>query len=290
MSAEVASGTGTVLPDTAPQPGVLAGLAISPSFWVGVAITGFWIAAAILWPLLAPYDPFKLDVLSPLAPPSLKHFFGTDELGRDVFSRVLAGATPAMSIAPVATLLSIATGTTMGLLAGYYRGWTDALLMRVFDAVLSFPLVITAILVLTTLGPSRVNVVLVIVILFTPIVARTIRVPVMAERDLEYVAAARLRGESAWYIMFAEILPNVTAVIAVEAAVRLGYATFAATTLSFLGLGAQRPSPDWGLSIALARTHIQVAPWTALFPAAALATFIVGVSLAADAIRRGIEE
>lgn len=290
MSTELADGSGSADADATPQPGVLAGLVISPSFWVGAGIIAFWIGAAILWPLVAPYDPFKLGVLSPLSPPSLKHLFGTDELGRDVFSRVLAGATPSMSIAPIATLLSIITGTTMGLIAGYYRGWVDALLMRVFDAMLSFPLVITAILVLTTLGPSRLNVVLVIVILFTPIVARTIRAPVMTERDLEYVAAARLRGESGWYIMFVEILPNITAVIAVEAAVRLGYATFAATTLSFLGLGAQRPSPDWGLSIALARTHIQVAPWTALFPAAALATFIVGVSLAADAIRRAIEE
>jgi peptide/nickel transport system permease protein len=143
---------------------------------------------------------------------------------------------------------------------------------------------------LTVLGSSQVTVILVIGVLFTPIIARTVRSAVLVEREREYVAAARLRGDSAPYVMLAEILPNVTGPIAVEGTVRLGYAIFAAATLSFLGVGLQIPSPDWGLSVAVERVNLAVNAWTVLGPAIALATVVVAVNLVADGVRQAVEE
>jgi peptide/nickel transport system permease protein len=162
--------------------------------------------------------------------------------------------------------------------------------MRVVDALLAFPLIIIAVLVLSVLGSSKVNVILVIGVVFTPIVARTVRSAVLSEREREYVAAARLRGESGAYIMVSEILPNILSPIAVEATIRLGYAIFTSATLSFLSLGIQEPSPDWGLTISLGRVYLQVAPWMVLFPALALATLVVAVNLVADGLLQAVEE
>src|SRR5262249_33316795 len=156
----------------------------------------------------------------------------------------------------------------------------------VVDSLLAFPLIIIAVLVMSILGPSVINVILVIAIVFTPIVARTVRSAVLVEREREYVAAAKLLGNSSLYIMFAEILPNITGPIPVEARIRLGYASSPSAPLSFLALGIQQPSPDWGLTISIGRAYLQIAPWEVLFPAAALATLIVGVNLMADGLRQ----
>jgi peptide/nickel transport system permease protein len=205
---------------------------------------------------------------------------------RDVFSRTLAGSTSVLEIAPLATLIGVAGGTAVGLVTGYYKGTVDALTMRLVDAFLAFPLVIIAVLVLSLLGTSELTVILLIGLIFTPVVSRTVRSVVLVERDKEYVAAARLRGERGLYIMVAEILPNVTTPIIVESTVRLGYAIFTAATLSFLSLGIQQPSPDWGLTISLGRQYLQIAPWIVLFPALALATLVVAVNLVADSIQQ----
>jgi len=262
----------------------------SKAFLVGAVIVVWWIFDAIFWRLFVPYEPTAVDPGATLAGPSRSHLFGTDDLGRDVFSRVLAGATSVLTVAPAATALGIAGGITVGLLTGYYRGIVDNVLMRLVDAALAFPLIIIAVLVLSVLGQSTWNVVVVIGIVFTPLVARTVRSAVLAEREHEYVAAAKLRGESGLYIMFAEILPNISGPIAVEATVRLGYAIFTAATLSFLGLGLQPPSPDWGLSVASGLAFLQIAPWMVLFPALALATLVVAVNLVADGLKQVVEE
>ena len=259
------------------------------TFVVGIALVGFWVLDALLWPLLAPYDP-QATPFQPSVAPNGTTWFGTDDLGRDVFSRVLAGAAPVLTVAPAATLLGVVGGVILGLVTGYRRGLVDDVVMRLVDAFLAFPLVILAILVLAVFGPSTLNVILVIGIVFVPLVARTVRSVVLAEREKEYVAAARLRGEGGLYIMFAEILPNVMPPIVVEATIRFGYAIFTSATLSFLGLGIQQPSPDWGLTIALARGSMAIQPWVVLFPALALATLVVGVNLAADGVRRAVEE
>jgi peptide/nickel transport system permease protein len=267
----------------------------SKTFVIGSLILLFWIVDAILWRAFVPYEPSAIDPEASLLPlqergPSLSHPFGSDDLGRDVLSRVLAGASSVLTVAPLATALGLLGGVTIGLVTGYYRGLVDDIAMRIVDALLAFPLIIIAVLVIAVLGASTLNVIIVIGIVFTPIVARTVRSAVLVEREKEYVAAAKLRGDSAPYIMAAEILPNVTGPIAVEATIRLGYAIFTAATLAFLGLGVQPPSPDWGLTIAQARGLLSVAPWIVLFPAAALATLVVSVNLVVDGLKQVIEE
>ena len=264
--------------------------ASSKTFIAGAAILLFWILVALFWGAVVPYSPQALDPTASLAPPSAEHWFGTDNLGRDVFSRVLAGASSVLTVAPLGTALGMLGGIAVGLVTGYYRGRVDGVVMRVVDALLAFPLIIIAVLVLSVLGPSKVNVILVIGVVFTPIVARTVRSAVLSEREREYVAAARLRGESGLYIMVSEILPNILSPIAVEATIRLGYAIFTSATLSFLSLGIQEPSPDWGLTISIGRVYLQAAPWMVLFPALALATLVVAVNLVADGLLQAVEE
>ena len=264
--------------------------ASSKTFIAGAAILLFWILMALFWGAVVPYGPQALDPTASLAPPSAEHWFGTDNLGRDVFSRVLAGASSVLTVAPLGTALGMLGGIAVGLVTGYYRGRVDDVIMRIVDALLAFPLIIIAVLVLSVLGPSKVNVILVIGVVFTPIVARTVRSAVLSEREREYVAAARLRGESGLYIMVSEILPNILSPIAVEATIRLGYAIFTSATLSFLSLGIQEPSPDWGLTISIGRVYLQAAPWMVLFPALALATLVVAVNLVADGLLQAVED
>jgi peptide/nickel transport system permease protein len=255
----------------------------SPTFVVGLAIVAFWIACAIAGPLFVPHDPYASDPLNSLMPPDRTHWFGTDQLGRDVFSRVIVGARDILTIAPLATLLGTLAGAALGLFVGYFGGWIDNVVGRLIDALLALPLVIVALLALAAVGASNATVILVIGLTFMPITARTVRAAVLAERHLDYVSAAQLRGERVPYIMFAEILPNVLPPIVVEATVRLGYAIFAVATLSFLGFGIQPPSPDWGL--ALSESYSLMAGgawWTVVFDALAIATLVVGVNLIAD--------
>jgi len=261
----------------------------SKTFLIGLGIVVFWLVSALTWRWVVS-NPQAVDPAATLAAPSGDHWFGTDNLGRDVFARVIAGAAPVLTIAPLATLLGLFGGITVGLVTGYYRGWIDDVFSRIVDALLAFPLIIMAVLVLASLGRDTRNVILVIGIIFTPLIARTVRSAVLIEREREYVSAARLRGERGPRIMVIEILPNITGPIMVEGTIRLGYAIFAATTLAFLGLGIQDPSPDWGLAIANGRAYLQVAWWMVLFPATALATLVVAVNLVADGLRRAIEE
>jgi peptide/nickel transport system permease protein len=254
-----------------------------------MAVLLFWIFDAVAWPLLVPYDPQAVSPAATLQAPSAEHWFGTDDLGRDVFSRVLAGASSVLIVAPVAALLAVAAGVAVGLVSGYLGGATDEVLTRVLDALLAFPLVVGAVLLLTVTGVSRLHLVVVIAVVLAPLTARTVRAAVRSERGREYVEAARLRGDSGPYIMVAEILPNVSALVVAEATSRLAAAIFAAATLSFLGLGIQQPSPDWGLSVALGRVFLQTAPWIVLFPALALATLVVAATVVADSLRLRIE-
>lgn len=257
---------------------------------VGLVVLLFWVFDAIFWSVIVPYDPGAMNPIVKFHAPSLAHWFGTDAFGRDVLSRTLAGATSVLIIAPSATALGLVGGIVVGLVTGYFRGIVDDLVMRIVDALLTFPLIIIAVFVLAILGPSVVNVIIVIGFVFIPLIARTARSAVMTEREHEYVTAARLLGSSHTHIMFVEILPNITRPIMVEATIRLGYAVFASATLSFLSLGIQQPSPDWGLTISIGRAYLQVAPWIVLFPAAALASLVVSVNLVADGISKVLSE
>ena len=277
-------------PSTEQRDGPLRVLLRSPSFVVGALIVLFWIFCALAGPVVVPHDPYASDPLSALMAPDRTHWFGTDQLGRDVFSRVIVGARDILTIAPLATLVGTVAGTVLGLTIGYFGGWLDNLIGRLIDALLALPLVIVALAALAVLGASNATVVLVIGVTFMPITARTVRAAVFAERNLDYVAAARLRGENALFIMFAEILPNVVPPIVVEATVRLGYAIFAVATLSFLGFGIQPPSADWGL--ALSESYAQMAGgawWAVVFDALAIASLVVGVNLIADGAQGALE-
>ena len=269
---------------------LLRALVRSKTFVVGAVILAFWVLDAIFWRVIVPHDPLAVGPTDTLKAPGGGHWFGTDNLGRDIFSRVLAGAATVLVIAPAATALGLVGGTAVGLVTGFYRGWVDDVVSRIVDAFLALPLIVIAVLVLASLGRDTRNIILVIGIIFTPLIGRTVRSAVLVEREREYVAAARLRGERGIRIMVWEILPNITGPIMVEATVRLAYAIFTAATLSFLGLGLQDPSPDWGLQIANGRAYMQVAWWMVIFPAAALATLVVGVNLVADGLKRVVEE
>ncbi len=268
-----------------------------PTFLVGCLLFGAWVLCALFGLQIAPQDPQFPDVLNKLAPPSGEHLFGSDRLGRDVLSRVIVGARSVLVIAPVATLLGTVAGTAIGLVCGFYKGVVDEVVMRVVDAVLAIPVIITALLAVVALGPSRLTLTLVIGFIFTPIIAKTVRAAVLGEAQLEYVQAARLRNERGpwwfrgpWYIMFAEILPNVMGPVIVEFTVRLGYAIFAVATLSFLGFGADPSIPDWGQDISENYQFINGGVWWAvLFPSLAIATLIVGINLVADAIASTFE-
>jgi peptide/nickel transport system permease protein len=262
----------------------------SKTFVAGAILVGFWVFCAFFGEAVAPKDAFATDPITRLQSPSSEHWFGTDRLGRDVFARVLAGARDILIVAPLATLLGTALGTAIGLVTGFFRGLVDDVLMRFVDAVLAVPLVIMGMLVLVALSPSRGTVIITIGVVFAPLIARTVRAAVLAEGQLEYVQAARLRNERAPYIMFAEILPNVLAPILVEFTVRLGYAIFVIATLSFLGLGIQPPAPDWGLQIFEHYAFMSGGVWwPVLFPSLAIATLVVGVNLIADGLTQAFE-
>lgn len=265
--------------------GIVASLLRSPTVVIGGIIVLFWVLIAVLWPLVVPFDPAATNPLVVLAEPSSQHWFGTDNLGRDVFSRVLAGSTSVLVIAPLSTLVGLVLGTALGLTTGYFGGWWDNVVMRFLESVLIVPVILIAMTVLALFGTSRLNVILTIGVLFTPHVARTVRSAVLIERQREYVAASWLQGSSSTYTMTGEILRNVTGPIIVEATVRLGYAIFVAAGLAFLSLGVQEPSPDWGLTISLGRPYVQIAPWIVLAPAAALTTLVVAVNLLADGVK-----
>ncbi len=269
---------------------MLKQLARSKTFLIGCALVGFWVFWAIAGTWLVPHDPLEqTDAI--LQSPSTAYWFGTDQFGRDIFSRVLAGAASSLKVAPLATLLGVVAGTIVGLITGFFGGIADEAISRIVDAVLALPLIVIAVVALTALGSSNVTLIVVIGLIFTPPVARTVRATVLGERQLDYVQAAQLRGERAPYIMFSEILPNIGGPIVVEATVRLGYAIFAVAGLTFLGFGVQPPSPDWSLQIAENYTLLSAGTywWTVLFAGLAIATLVIGVNLISDGLQQVVD-
>jgi peptide/nickel transport system permease protein len=264
-----------------------------PSFLIGSGILLFWIVCAVGGTGLAPRNPLTPDPFFGHAPPGSKngtYLLGTDKLGRDILSRVIVGAREVLTIAPLAAALGVAAGTLLGLMMGYYRGLVDDLLSRLVEAFLSLPVTLVGLLALVAVGPSPFALLFVVGGLFTPIVARTVRAATLSERELDYVQAARLQGESSLYIMVREILPNITGPIIVEFTVRVGFAVFTLSTLSFLGVGIQPPTPDWGLIIS--DEYGQVINgywWPVLFPSLAIASLVVAVNLIADALQGVLE-
>jgi peptide/nickel transport system permease protein len=255
-----------------------------PGFIIGVLMLLVWIVCAIGGTHITPYSPYAPE-FPQFLPPNTTNWMGTDQLGRDVLSRVMAGARDVLIAAPIAASISVAAGSLLGLLMGYYRGWIDEIFSRLVEALLSIPVYLMGILIVTSLGKSRIVVIGTVALLFTPIVTRTIRAAVLAEAQLDYVVSAKLRGESDLFVMTREILPNISGPIVVELTVRVGYAVFTIATLSFLGFGFQRPSPDWGLQVFETYPYVQSSYWwPAIFPALAIASLVIATNLVADSI------
>jgi peptide/nickel transport system permease protein len=269
----------------------LALLRRNPAFLVGSVLVSIWVFAALFGELLVPIKPEVLDFMVTDLGPSSAHWFGTDSLGRDVFSRVVVGSRPIIVMAFCATILGTVVGTTIGLLTGYFKGKFDLIVMRILDAISALPVLILALLALAAVGgSSEVVTIMIIGFVFSPIIARTVRATVLGEAELDYVAAAKLRTEKTRHILFVEILPNVLPPIVVEFTIRLGYAVFAIATLSFLGVGVELGSPNWGSQVS--ENYVGIFSniwWSTVFPAGAIATLAIGINLLADGIMESFE-
>lgn len=260
----------------------------SPAFIAGVVIVGFWVLCALFPDLLGRYDPEEsVRTVDPRSGPSADAWFGTDRIGRDVYSRVIHGASQVLKVSPMAAALGVAGGTVLGLVVGYFRGWIDEVIGRIIDGFLSIPLILLAVLASAVLEVTDTVLIIMIAALFTPVVTRTIRSVVIGEAELDYVTSAKLRGESDLYIMTREILPNITGTIVVELTVRIGYAIFTVATLAFLGLVGDIATADWGTDINQTYPNLQSGQWwMSIFPAIAIGTLIIGINLIADSIDR----
>ena len=264
----------------------LAGLVGSGTTLVGLAIVLFWVAAALFAPLLSPYPPNATAIVAAAHPtPSAAHLLGTDHLGRDILSRVLWGARRVLTVAPIAVLSAAVVGSFLGLVAGYYRGIADLLISRVADILLSFPVIILYMIVLTLFGSSALNIVLVIAITKAPIIARIVRGLTLELREREYVAAAKMRGEGALFIMLVEILPNARGPLIVDMCLRMGYTTITIGVLGFLGIGLPPPDPDWGGMVKDTYGMMSVWPHMSLIPCAAISSLVIGFNLLAIGLR-----
>lgn len=268
---------------------LIKGLYAKPSSAAGTTIVLLVLFLALLGPLLSPYDVNQQIAADALQAPSLNHPFGTDLLGRDVFSRVVLGARQVLALAGSGTLLAVLLGTCIGLLSGYLGGWLDEVIMRLFDSLLALPALLLALLLLGTFGSTSRSVLIVIIVVYTPIVARVVRSVVLSVKTKGFIDAARLQNETLGRILFREILPSALPALAVEASLRFSYAIFLVASLGFLGIGVQPPSPDWGLMVKEARAYVSQAPWTMYFPAGAIAVLVIGVNLMADGLKRELQ-
>lgn len=256
---------------------------------LGTSIVLLFAILALIGPWVVPYEVNQQIPEDARQAPSIEHLFGTDHLGRDVFSRVILGASQVLLLAGSGTIFAVVIGTSLGLLSGYRGGWLDDALMRLFDSLLAIPALLLALLFLGMAGPSRASVLIVIVIVYTPIVARVVRSVVLSVKTKSFIDAARLQGETTLHILFREILPSALPTLTVEASLRFSYAIFLVSSLGFLGLGVQPPNPDWGLMVKEARAFVSQAPWAMYFPSGAIALLVIGVNLTADGLRRVLQ-
>jgi len=270
----------------------------------GLVLVGFWVIVAVFadnciispacWtkaegfeptPWLARYSPFEQFRGENLQDPSANHWLGTDRNGRDLWARLAYGSRTILTLAPAAVLIALVVGGTLGVIAGYYGGMVDEIIMRILDASMAFPQILLYLVIIAALGPSATNVVIAITLAGAPGIARLVRSLTLDIKTRDFVAAAETRGESSWYIMFVEILPNARGPIIIDAMLRVGYAVFSIGTLGFLGLGLPPSSPDWGSMVSAGKSFIQAGhPWDALWASLAIAMVVVGLNLLADGI------
>lgn len=253
---------------------------------VGFLIVTTVILMALFAPEIALHDPNEQNIATAqLAPPSLEHPMGTDQYGRDIFSRIVYGARLSLEVSVTAVSFAVLVGVPLGLLAGYYKGYTDEVIMRGMDIIFSFPAIVLAIAIMAVLGQSLVNLIIAIGVVYTPIFARVTRSGVLSVREEEYVTAAKSIGDSNFNVILKDVLPNVLAPIIVQATVSLAFAILAESALSFLGLGTPPPTPSWGRMLSSSRNFMETAWWTVTFPGIAIMITILGFNFLGDTIR-----
>lgn len=256
---------------------------------IGAGIVVFFIVLAVYGPSIAPQGMNEQDLTKRLLAPSSQHWFGTDDFGRDIFSRVVHGARISLWVGLFSVILSAIVGSILGIVAGYYGKWIDTIISRVFDIMLAFPSILLAIAVVAVLGPSLQNALIAIAIINVPNFGRLIRSKVLSVKEEEYIVAAKAIGMRDIRILFSHILPNSMTPIIVQGTLAIATAIIEAAALGFLGLGAQAPAPEWGKMLADARIYLQKAPWTMIFPGLAIMLTVLGFNLMGDGLRDALD-
>ena len=256
---------------------------------IGLAVLALFVGLAVLAPLISPYDPNVQSWTSVRKAPSAAHWFGTDELGRDILARVIYGARASLLAGVFSVAIALAAGVPFGLTAGYLGGWTDALISRVTDAMLACPFLILAIALAAFLGPSLTNAMIAIAVTTTPRFVRLTRGEVMAVKVEDYVEAARSIGNPRWRIALFHILPNIMPALLVQATLSIATAIIAEAALSFLGLGQQPPAPSWGSMLNSAQRFLTQAPWMAVWPGLAIFLAVLSINLVGDGLRDALD-
>jgi peptide/nickel transport system permease protein len=252
---------------------------------IGGALMTLLLVTAVTAALWTPFDPLRVNLRARLQPPSALYWLGTDEFGRDVLSRVMAGASASVIIALCTVVLAVGVGLMVGCLAGYLRGWTDRIIMAVNDALLAFPGILLALSVMIVVGANKLGLVLALGLAYTPSVARVVRGTVLSIREKEYIEASRVIGNSELYSMLRHVLPNAVAPVAVLATSMFGWVLLAESALSFLGLGAPPPAPTWGNMLAASRPFMETAVWLSIAPGLCIALTLLGINLLGDSLR-----
>lgn len=265
--------------------GFVRRLARHPAGLIGLGIMSLVILLAILAPIVTPVDPYSMSRIDSLQGPTRSHPMGTDELGRDLFSRIVYGARTSLMVAASAVVIATLIGTPVGILAGYFEGWVDSFSMRVMDVVFAFPALLLALAITAFLGPNLRNATLALGIVYAPGFARIVRGPVLSAKHQEYVEASRVSGAGASRILIRHILPNVISPLIVSATVTFSFALLAEAALSYLGLGAQPPEPSWGAMLSGGRRFMETVPSLAIFPGLAIMVTVLGSNLLGDALR-----
>ncbi|OLO42321.1 diguanylate cyclase [Alkalihalophilus pseudofirmus] len=264
-------------------------LMMNKAAMVGAIIIAFYILIAIFAPVLAPYDPFEINLQNQLMPPSIDHWMGTDDKGRDILSRILYGSRLSMGVGFAAVLFGAFFGIILGLIAGYYGKWVDSIIMRMMDVMLAFPGILLALAIIAALGPSLINVTIAVGAFSVPLFARIVRGSTLEVKRLEYIDAIRSLGANDFTIIFKHVFPNILSPIIVQGTLRLATAILSAAGLSFLGLGAQPPSPEWGTMLSSGRDFLFSAPYVALFPGLAISILVLGFNIFGDGLRDALD-
>jgi len=255
------------------------------NIWLGSLILLVIVTLAVLAPIITPYNPLVITPALRLKSPDSQHIFGTDDFGRDIFTRVLYGAQLSLQVGLISVTVASITGTVLGIIAGYYGGWIDALIMRIIDVMLAFPSILLALAIVATLGRSLPNVMIAVGIAAIPVYTRIVRASTLSAKQIDYILAARAIGCSGWEIMWRHIFPNIVAPIIVVTTNGVAGAIVAGAALSFLGLGAQSPTPEWGLMLSEGRTFLRSASWVTTFPGFAIMITVLAINLLGDGLR-----